>query len=181
MSQNDTQPVVPAESPDIYMNGLELLTSRRSIRQFRKEAVPEDLLWKVFEACRFAPTARNSQPYYYVVIRDRKKLEALAAVRNGASAPIAWAPMAIAICSDPNISSRHVQDGCIGAYHLALAAHLMGLGTCWIADLDRDDVKHMLGIPETHYVATVTPLGFPDETPTCPRRKEARDIVKILE
>ena len=86
--------------------------------------------------------------------------------------------MAVAICSDPALSKRHIQDGCIGAYHFLLAAWAQGLGTCWIAAMDREDVKERLGIPQEHYVATVTPLGYPEKVPSPPGRKTYDDYIK---
>ena len=159
----------------------DVLVKRRSIRHFEKKAVPDDLLWKVFELCRFAPTASNTESYRFVVVRDREKLEFFAALRGQSSAPIARAPMAVAVVSDPSKSRRYVQDGCIAAYHFLLAAARLDLGTCWIAAMDRDDVKEALGIDKEHYVATITPLGYPAGIPEAPPRRGAKDMVRFLE
>jgi len=61
-----------------------------------------------------------------------------------------------------------------------LAAWSYGLGTCWIAAMDRDDVKEVLGIPKEHYIATITPLGYPEFVPRPPPRREAREMVKFI-
>lgn len=161
--------------------GMELLKSRRSVRHYENREVEDEILWKVFELCRYSPTSRNSQGYYFVVIKDRKVLNFLAGLRGQSSAPIARAPVAVAVCSNPEVSKRHVQDGCIAAYHFMLAAWSQGLGTCWIAAMDRDDVKAILNVPREHYVATVTPLGYPSEIPPMPQRKGAKEFVRFLE
>ena len=166
---------------DPYLAGDELLLTRRSIRQFQDTVIPDELLWKLFEICRFAPTSRNCQSYRFIVIRDRKVLEFLSALRGGSSAPIAKAPMAVAICTDPDITGQPVQDGCIAAYHFTLAAKAFGLGTCWIAAMDRIDVKEALGIPQEHYIATITPLGYPAERPQAPPRKPANELVDFVD
>ena len=166
---------------DPYLAGDELLLTRRSIREFQDTVIPDELLWKLFEICRFAPTSRNCQSYRFIVIRDRKVLRFLAGLRGGSSAPIARAPMAVAICTDPGITGRPVQDGCIAAYHFTLAAKLSGLGTCWIAAMDRTDVKEALGIPQEHYIATITPLGYPAERPQAPPRKPANELVHFFD
>ena len=81
--------------------------------------------------------------------------------------------MAVAIVADSEISKRYVQDGCIAAYHFLLAAWYYGLGTCWIAAMDGEEVKEMLAINQNHYVATVTPLGYPEgDIPPMPERKK---------
>jgi nitroreductase len=166
---------------DVFNAGDNLLISRRSIREYEKTEVPDEVLWKVFELCRFAPTSKNCQAYYFLVIRRQDMLEQLADVRGGSSSPISRAPMAVAICTDPEVTRRPVQDGCIAAYHFLLAAKLFNLGTCWIAAMDRDDVKQMLGIPSEHYIATITPIGYPAERPEAPARKEALDLVRFVD
>jgi nitroreductase len=160
--------------------GDELLISRRSVRQFQDKQIPEEVIAKLFELCRYAPTSRNSESYYFIAIHDRDKIEYLASLREGSSTPIARAPMAVAICSDPGLSKRHIQDGCIAAYHFTLAAWNFGLGTCWIGGMDRKEVKKCLDIPEEHYVATITPLGYPAEQPKLRPRKPATEYVKVV-
>ncbi|MBN1355271.1 nitroreductase family protein [bacterium] len=102
-------------------------------------------------------------------------MQALSKIRGGSSAPIGRAPLAAAICVDPEKTLRIEQDGCIAAAYLILAAWHFGLGTCWIGDMDRDTVKSLLGIPRAHHVATVTPIGYPLERtiPAPPRRETA--------
>jgi nitroreductase len=144
-----------------YLSGEQLLLTRRSVREFIETAIPDAVLNQVLETCRYAPTSRNTQSYYFKVIRDRELIASLAAVRDKSTAPIGRAATAVAIVADPVLSKRHVQDGCIAAYHFMLAAWFFGLGTCWIAAMDREEVKRLLDIPDDHYVATVTPVGYP--------------------
>lgn len=160
-----------------YLDGKELLLSRRSVRDYKEKEIEEDILRKLFELCRWAPTSMNSESYYFVPIRDRGVIEKLGVIRGTSSQPISNAPMALAICSDPGKTKRKKQDGCIAAYHFMLAAKLFGLGTCWIADMDRDEVKDLIDVPKEHYVATVTPLGYPENIPDAPERHSAEDYV----
>ena len=162
------------------LNGKELLMKRRSIREFKDKEVPRDVLDEVFELSRFAPTASNSQAYYFVVVTDKKMLEELTNVRGGSTAPIGRAPMAVAICVDPNKTSRPMEDGCIASYHFMLAARYYGLGTCWMADMDRESVKQTLNVSQNHLVATVTPLGYPVKEPATPERKPKEEFIKYL-
>ena len=163
------------------MDAIELLVTRRSIREFKKEDIPTNTLWNIFEICRFSPTSRNSQSYYFVVIREKEIIRKLAALRDQFSLPIANARVAVAICSDPQKSKRYIQDACIAAYHFILAAWIYGLGTCWIAAMDRKEVKELLKIPESHYVATVTPLGYPAYIPDPPPRRGKEEMVKFID
>lgn len=163
-----------------YMDCIELLQTRRSIRYFKEKTVADGTLWKIYETCRYSPTSRNSQSYYFIPIYDKYVQKSLAKERGGATEPIENAPMAMAICSNPELSERYKVDGIIAGYHFMLAAWSYGLGTCWIADMDREKVKDKLGVPWEHYVVTVTPLGYPDEEPEAPRRKEAEELIQIL-
>ncbi|MCI0497401.1 MAG: nitroreductase family protein [Thermoplasmata archaeon] len=162
-----------------HLDGLELLTTRRSVRKFLEVPPKESEVLALLDSCRSAPTSRNSQPAYYVLVEEAHLLDQLGQVRGQSSAPIARAPLAVAVCSDPAASERHTQDGDIAAYHLLLAAWARGLGTCWIADMDRDEVKDLLGVPRDHYVATVTPLGYPESVPAPTSRKELAEYVRF--
>lgn len=161
-----------------YLEGEELLRKRRSVRKYEDKNVPQEVLDSIFETCRLSPTSRNSQGYYFIPIYDRDIIDFMASRRGSSSKPIQEAPMAVAVCCDPEETLRPIQDGCIAAYHLILTAWVYGLGTCWIAAMDRGDVKEKLGIPDEHYVATVTPLGYPEKIPKTPTRKPAKEYIK---
>ncbi len=173
--QSFLHPVEPFRAGD------SLLRLRRSVRGFEGRKVSDELLTKVFELCRFAPTSMNSESYYFVLIRSKEKMEQLAKLRGSSSAPIAAGPLAVAICASPRRSKRSVQDACIAAYHFLLACWQHGLGTCWIAAMDRPEVKELLNIPQDDYVATVTPVGFPARIPGAPERRGMESMVRTVE
>jgi nitroreductase len=74
-----------------------------------------------------------------------------------------------------------VQDGCIAAYHLLLAAKAFGLGTCWVTDMDNPTVKGLLNVPDEDYIACLTPIGFPAESKPVPQRHQLMEFVRIVE
>jgi nitroreductase/predicted enzyme related to lactoylglutathione lyase len=156
------------------------LMTRRSIRRYQNKPVPEELLHKVFELCRYAPTACNLQSYYYVVIKQREVLEKIVSLRGPAGDPILAAPYAIAVAARGELSRRVIQDACIAAYHLLLAAKAFGLGTCWVTDMDKDEVKDLLHIPHADYIACLTPIGFPAESFPLPKRHEVNSFVRNI-
>jgi nitroreductase len=164
-----------------FMITEECLRTRRSIRHFEETPVPRDILDQVLDICRYSPTSKNSESYYFVVIQSGKKLDYLAGVRGTNSSPIGRAPMAIAICADPTKSRKPDHDACIAAYHFMIAAWQYGLGTCWIGSMDTEEVKTKLGIPQEHYIATITPLGYPAKIPVTPLRRPVQDSVKYTE
>ncbi len=163
-----------------WLDGMTLLKSRRSIRSFSKEEVSMDIIYKIMEICRYSPTSRNTQGYYYLFIKDRDKINYLASLRGPSSEPISRAPLAVAVCADPSKTARAGDDGIIASYHLMLASALHGLGTCWIAAMNTDKAKECLGIPKEHYIATITPLGYPAVIPETPARKEKESFFRII-
>lgn len=166
---------------DFMLSATEVLKKRRSVRNYTKKTVDRDTLEKIFEICRFSPTSMNSESYYFLVIENPTILEQLSRIRGKSSKPISEAPMAVAICTDTGKTKRPEQDGCIASYHFMLAARTFGLGTCWIADMDREAVKEELNIPRDHYIATITPLGYPSRTPETPERRGVKEMINFFD
>jgi nitroreductase len=163
-----------------YSNGSDLLRKRRSIRQFQDKTIPQESIDSIFEDCRYSPTSRNSESYYYVVIKNKEILDKISTIREGATAPIGRAPVAIAVCSDPEKTVRVQADADIAATYLLLAIENNDLGGCWITDMDRSEVKEMLDIPQSHYLCMITPIGFPAEKKGIPSRREIKEIVRYI-
>ncbi len=164
-----------------YMDGCQLLKTRRSIRHFSKEPVSMEIIEKIAELCRYSPTSRNTQGYYFLIIKNQEKIDYLASLRGSSSDPIRRAPMAVAVCSDPSVTKRPEDDGIIASYHFILSAALHGLGTCWIAAMNINEAKECLQIPENHYIATITPLGYPSEDPDMPERKDRSSFCRVID
>lgn len=164
-----------------HHEGTEMLIHRRSIRTFTDEPVDNDILTSVFESCRYVPTSRNSQAYYFKIIRDKSTLSKLAAVRENSSAPIGRAPLAIVVYVDPEKTIRVEQDGAIASTYLLLSASQHGLGTCWIGGMDRDDVKDLVGIDKNKHIAMISPVGWPTvKNRKVPVRREIEQFVEGL-
>ncbi len=163
---------------------MEAIKTRRSIRRYKSTPVPESLLKEVLNAARLAPSADNSQPWKFVVVRDEQTKLRLAASANGQKF-MAQAPVIIVACGIPDEAfptvggymSSHVVDVSIAVDHLTLAASSSGLGTCWIAAFKEEKVREVLGIPEDVRVVAMTPLGYPDEAPERTPRKNLEELV----
>jgi nitroreductase len=168
------------------MDFFEVLKTRRSIRAYKPDTVPENLLAKVLEATRVAPSGSNRQPWKFIVVRNpalRKDLSAAC----GNQAFLAEAPLAIVGCGRNIKFDRGgymgdmsmLVDVSIAFTHLILAARAEGLGTCWIGAFDNRTVKQLLGVPREWDVVAVTPLGYPagDEFRETEKRKKLDDIV----
>jgi nitroreductase len=156
---------------DIQMDALEALMTRRSVRAYTGESITDDQLRKILAAGMQAPSANNRQPWHFVVLRRRQRLDALAeALPFGKM--LAQAPLSIVICADAGLQPNAgywAQDCAAATQNILLACHALGLGAVWIGVYPRDErvaaLREILSLP-----ATVTPLcaiaiGRPAERP----------------
>ena len=160
-----------------------LLKGRRSIRQYKPDPVPDELLEQVLEAGRWAPSASNRQPWHFVVIREPEIRAAVA--EHAAYYFIRWAhveeaPVIIALCGDrKNRVYRQFlrEDIGLAGGQMMLQAAALGLGTCWIGGLDREALSDILKLPEHIKLVGMLTLGFPAEVPDPPGRKPLAQMV----
>jgi len=166
------------------MGVLDLIKARRSVRAYKSEPVPEEVLARVMEAARLAPSGKNLQPWKFILVRDVDKKQQLAEASRGQYF-MAEAPLIVVACGFPdrcyqrqgNYMTSWPIDVSIAVDHLMLQAQEEGLGTCWIGAFEETAVKALLDIPESVRVLALTPLGYPDEFP--PDRGR-RDLDKIV-
>jgi nitroreductase len=148
---------------------LTCIRTRREIREFSEQSISDEVLNKILEAGRLAPSSKNSQPWHFVVVRNKETLKKIAAL-TPTGAHIAKAPLAIAVLMDgaklPEI------DGARAVQNMALAAWNIGIGSCWITNFYDDAVKDILVAPQRMKLVTVMPFGYPITTKT--RRKKVR-------
>jgi len=145
-----------------------VLKTRRSVRNYLPDPVPRDVLNRVMEAVRMAPSGSNKQPWKFIIVTDPEVKEKLQKVCKNQPF-ISQAPAAIVACGyDVNYNrggymgdKTFLVDVSIAFTHLILAARVEGLGTCWLGDFENSGVKDLLGIPEDWDVVAVTPLGYP--------------------
>jgi len=155
------------------MDMLELIRTRRSIRRYKKEAVPEDLVAKILEAGRWAPSASNSQPWWFIILKDHKVREAVAQATTYGKF-LADAPLGIAVIIDPHASTHPVEDGALATQNMLLASHALGLGTCWIGAYGsgyEENVKELLRVPKAMRVLSIISIGYPAESPRGTRKE----------
>ena len=163
----------------------QVIRDRRSIRKFKDTPVEWDKIEQVLNAARLAPSWKNQQCWRFLVLSDPAKRASLLAAfpeENPGKKAIAAAPSVIVVCADPaesgveNGIEYFIADTAIAFEHLCLAAHELGLGTCWMGMFDEALVRSALGIPEGIRVVGITPLGYPDQEPRPRPRKELAEI-----
>jgi nitroreductase len=155
------------------MDFTKVVEKRRSIRRYRPDPVPGDLIEEILESARVAPSAGNRQPCHFIIVKDAEKKKALG-LREWA----AEAPVVIVGCVDSSLSPTwHLVDFAIAFEHVILAATNLGLGTCWQGRLGDETIKKVLNIPDPVKVVAVTALGYPAESPEPKTRKALSEIV----
>ena len=152
----------------------EVLLSRRSIRQFKSQPISREILEKLVNAARLAPSAANLQPLEFVVVDDEE-------VREKIFSCLRWAAY-IAPQGDPkpgheplayiiilvNIEIKekgYEYDAGAAIENMILAAWEQRIGSCWLLSVERNKIQDVLGVPKTHKIDSVLALGYPDEKP----------------
>ena len=144
------------------MDILEVMKSRRVQRAYADRPVEVDKLRAIIDAGRQAMSARNLQPWNFIVIRDRATIARLAEYCTTGKF-IVGAPAAIVVLKDTN-NARWADVDCGQAVmNMANAGWAMGLGTCWIGNFEAEQITKLLAIPPGWGVFTVLPFGYQDE------------------
>ncbi len=176
------------------MDVLKAITERRSIRKYRSDPVPDDLILRCIGAARLAPSWANRQVSRFVVVKDQGSKEALGLTltpNNPAYQAFLAAPCLVCLVAQRGVSGliRGEQasdkgdwfmfDAGIAMDHLMLFAYSVGLGTVAVGAFDAGKVEEVLGVPEGYSVVAMTPLGYFDELPAPTPRKPLGDLLYL--
>ena len=166
------------------MDFSKLASFRGSIRGYKSDPVEDEKLHAVLEAARLAPTAHNNQPFRLIVIKTQGREEELSQIygRPWFTQP----PYVIGIIGVPVEGWVREADGknyfevdvAIAMDHLILAAHDLGLGTCWVGAFNPEAAYDILNLPADVVPVAFTPLGYPDREPREKVRKSLDELVK---
>jgi len=156
------------------MSLLNAIFRRRSIRLYEREPIPDDVLRNILEAGRLAPSADNAQPWHFIVITEPKIKEKLARGR--------WnrfiKDSAVTIVGCGYASNRwSTVDVAIALENMVIAAEAQGVGSCWVGDFEEEEVKELLGIPDSLKVVALIAFGYPAEKPGPSDKKSLETIV----
>jgi nitroreductase len=175
-SYNDDQ--VPTPYGRTTPNSVvDVILSRRSIRNYEQNEIPKDVLDKILEAGRQAPSAINRQPWHFVVVADsaiKKELSGWFFSRHIESAPIV-----VVGCADTGFLDKRfsIVNTSIALQNMVIAAWAIGVGSCWIGGFNEDKVKKLLSIPDRWKVVALVTFGYPAEIPHAKGRKSIEKIV----
>jgi len=159
------------------METWDAITARRNVRDFEDRPLPRELLERILESGRRAPSARNWQPWDFVVVTDREQLRELAKVARGAS-HVASSAATVALIL-PDTDDRGARDRAqfdLGQATMAMmiAAADLGIGSGHAGVGDQELARRLLGSPEDRYAARFIDLGYPADRPLKPIRNPNR-------
>jgi nitroreductase len=163
------------------MNTLEAIRTRRSVRSFMAKPIPNETIEELLRAAMSAPSAGNEQPWQFLVIDDRKKLDSITGVNPNAKM-CKEAQAAILVCGDTTKEKYlgfWVQDCAAATQNILLAAHERGLGSVWTGIYPIPErvqgFRQLLEIPDTIIPFCLVPLGYPaKESPQVDRFQRDR-------
>ena len=150
------------------MDAMEAILSRRSIRKYTKQLVPENLINELLMAGMAAPSARNEQPWHFVVVTDHKILDEIPSF-HPFSKMLPEAPVAIVVCADTSTLNDvyWVEDCSAATENILVAARAMGLGAVWLGVFPNaarvKSMQKLFGLPEKVIPVGIISLGFPGE------------------
>ena len=149
------------------MEVLEAIRTRRSIRKFENQDVPEDLINRILEAGIWAPSGMDNQPWRFAIIRDQRIKSEIAKLTIHKDI-IETAPVIIPVFLDHNVTFDVVKDAqTMGAcmQNMWLALHSFGLGATWVGQIlkNKEEVRKICAAPEKFELMAVFAIGYPAE------------------
>ena len=153
---------------------IKMLRTRRSIRRFQEKPIEPGLQALLKEAVLRSPSSRDLNPWEFIFIDDPETLETLSRAKPHGAGFLKKAPLGICIIADPEKCDVWIEDCSIASIFLHLAAHSLGLGSCWIQIRKRTHngstsaesyIRGVLGVPENYHVLSIVAVGYPAEHP----------------
>jgi len=150
---------------------LSVLAARRSVRRFADQAVPRDVLEQMVDAARRAPSARNVQPWEFVVVTDGATCRWLGELTDHGKFIADARACVVVLCAD---TKYYLEDGCAAVENLLVAGAALGVGTCWVAGDKKayaGQVVEKVGAPADHKLVALVAVGYAaDQGDPTPKR-----------
>ncbi len=174
------------------MDIMEVIKGRRSIRKYKSDPISDEVIVKLMEAVRWAPSWANTQCWEVIIVRDkeiRSQIAQTLSTGNPATSSVIDAPILIVLCGRKGIAGFRrgepatvkgdwlMFDTGLAMQNLCLVAHSLGLGTVIIGAFDHKRVEAILGVSPDVEVIAMTPVGYPAMEGVTPKRKEISEFV----
>lgn len=159
------------------MDAMDAIKGRRSVRAYEARPVPAELIEQIIDAARLAPTANNLQPWEFIVITEPDARRKIADLTDWGKF-IADSGACVAVYAKP--VKHYLEDGSAAIENILVAAHALGLGTCWVAGYGKDygePIGKMLGVPDGYKLVGLISLGYPAERPAAHDKRDLSDVL----
>ncbi len=152
---------------------IDLLRTRRSIRRFTDQPIEQEKLDLLLEAALRSPSSKGKDPWEFIVVTDKGRLEKLSVAKAHGAAFLNGAPLAIVVCADPTKSDVWVEDAAIATTLIHLQATDLGLASCWVQirlrqredkTSSQDYLTDVLALPEGLTVLAIVGIGYPADS-----------------
>ena len=155
-----------------------MIKERRSIREYSDRPIEKRILEEIVDCARLSPSSRNIQPWVFVVVTERERLRKL-------SEYVSWgnfikdAGACIAVCGRKDVK-RYVEDCCLAAENIMLAAKSFGIGSCYVAALGKDveRARELLNIQDEYEIVCFISLGYSAENPKPHDKKSLEEVIR---
>ncbi len=143
------------------MDLVELLKKRRSVREFTDKPIPKEVLEKIVDAGRFAPTARNVQPWEFVAVTNKETLKKIAGITEHGKFIVSAGACILVFSQD---TKYFLEDCSAATQNVMLAAEALGIASCWVAGDKKPyagEFNLLLGVPADCKLVSIIALGYP--------------------
>lgn len=156
------------------MEPYQLILSLRAVRHFTGQQIPAEVLERILQAARWTGSAKNTQPWQFVVVLNRESLQELATLGSYAS-HLAKAAVGVVLATPPGYA---LFDAGRVSQNMMLAAWTDGVGSCIASFSEEDKARALLGIPDAFQAHTAISFGYP--LPNAPRTIEGLPCEQVL-
>lgn len=156
-----------------------MIKARRSVRSFKAKPIDVETIKEIVNAARYAPTARNVQPWEFVVVTQNETLKRIASITDHGKFIKDAACCIVVLCHQ---TKYFLEDGSAATMNIILAAEGMGVKSCWVAGHKKgyvDQIKDTLSIPDDLIIVSLVALGYSDERPPSVSKKSLEEIVHM--
>jgi nitroreductase len=153
-----------------------LIKSRHSVRKFKPDPVGDLVISDALECAARAPTAMNTQPWLFGVLKDKTTLSNIGAMTDNGRF-IADCPLCFAVFGEKN-QKYYLEDCCAATENLILALQAYGVSSCWVAGEKKpyvEEVRKLLGVPEGYTLVSLVAAGSPMDI-TITQKKEMKHV-----
>lgn len=172
------------------MSFLELAWKRKSVRNFKPDSVPIEMIMKLLDAARSAPSGGNCQPWHFYVIKDATVKKHLHQATGGRQSFMLESPVHIVVCADLARTSNvyggrgrdlySIQDTAAAIQNLLLCTVDEGLAACWCGAFDEKAVSDILQLNGGYRPIAIIPIGYAMNEPTKTSRRPIEEISTFI-